>query len=140
MRIRRNRATFAAPVVERDELAGSVFAAREEIGLRQEELAGWSAASVRDLEQAKLILRLQKVSDALNVLGVRLQIVDSTTPGVGIDAEARTRLERMRGRGMICVSPSLDRSRRSRWCPSVFGAYELPATIRTYDRFRSVIR
>jgi len=100
MRIRRSRTSFAARVAERGELAGAVFAAHEERGLRQDELAelaGCSVAFVRDLEQGKQTLRLEKVSDVLNVLGLRLQIVGSADPGVGIDAGVRSRFGRVRG-------------------------------------------
>lgn len=100
MRIRRSRASLASRVAERGELAGAVFAAREELGLRQEELAelaGCSVAFVRDLEQGKQTLRLAKVSDVLNVLGLRLQIVAGADPGIGLDAEVRERLDGVRG-------------------------------------------
>lgn len=100
MRIRRSRTSFAARVAERGELAGAVFAAREELGLRQEELAdlaGCSVAFVRDLEQGKQTLRLEKVADVLNVVGLRLQIVGSADPGIGIGDEVRSRFGRGEG-------------------------------------------
>lgn len=57
---------------------------REELGLRQEELAELADCSVRfvhTIEAGKTTLRLDKLLDVLTVLGLRLEVERGTRPG-----------------------------------------------------------
>jgi HTH-type transcriptional regulator / antitoxin HipB len=60
------------------DLSGVVRGRRRDLGLRQQELADLAGCSVRflhELENHKPRLALDKVSDVLEVLGLRLAIV-----------------------------------------------------------------
>jgi HTH-type transcriptional regulator / antitoxin HipB len=79
---RRSRADMRARAEQRGVLAAGVFARREVLGLRQEELAdlaGCSPRFVHDLEAGKPTVQLDKVLSVLDVLGLGLAIVDGTT-------------------------------------------------------------
>jgi HTH-type transcriptional regulator / antitoxin HipB len=68
-------------------LAAAVFARREQLGLRQEELADLADCSTRfihDLEGGKTTLRLDKVLDVLGALGLGLGLTDSGGQPAGL--------------------------------------------------------
>lgn len=67
-------------------LAGTVRRRREGLGLRQvelAELAGCSTRFVHTLEAGKPTVRLDKLLDVLNVLGLRLEVAVGGPPAAG---------------------------------------------------------
>jgi len=96
MRVRRSRATLADRAVERGALAAAVFAAREDLGLRQEELAelaGCSVGFLRQLEQGSRSQGLSKVLDVLEVLGLGLRVSVGGAGDVTLDPAVESRFE-----------------------------------------------
>ena len=84
MKQRRSRANLRDRARERGALAAVVIGRRNELGLRQEELAELADCSVRfvhTLEAGKTTLRLDKLLDVLTVLGLRLEIERGSRPG-----------------------------------------------------------
>ncbi len=85
---KRFQTTGRPPLVDR--LAESVRAARREFKLRQDEVAdtaGVSLSFVRDLEAGKPTLRLDRVLEVLDVLGMTLAITTAERTGSDLDAE-----------------------------------------------------
>ena len=79
---RRSRADVRVRADRRGLLAAVVFARREALGLRQEELAelaGCSPRFVHDLEAGKPTVQLDKVLAVLAALGLGLGVVDGAT-------------------------------------------------------------
>lgn len=96
MRIRKSRATFGDRETERGTLAAAVFAAREDLGLRQEELAelaGCSVGFVRQLEGGAGGQSFAKVVDVLGVLGLGLQITAEPSRRVTLAPAVLSRFE-----------------------------------------------
>ncbi|WP_119698614.1 helix-turn-helix domain-containing protein [Microbacterium halotolerans] len=90
MKLRKSRASVTRRADERGWLAAAVFGAREELGLRQEELAelaGCSVGFVRQLEEGKRTVQLAKVEAVLDALGLHLQITSGLRDGVVVDEE-----------------------------------------------------
>jgi y4mF family transcriptional regulator len=88
---RRSRADVRVRAEQRGVLAAAVFARRETLGLRQEELAdlaGCSPRFVHDLEAGKPTVQLDKVLSVLDVLGLGLAVVDGATGITIADASA----------------------------------------------------
>ena len=84
MKQRRSRVDLRQRADERGALAAVVMGRREELGLRQEELAELADCSVRfvhTVEAGKTTLRLDKLLDVLTVLGLRLEVERGTRPG-----------------------------------------------------------
>lgn len=82
---------LSARAVERGALGAVVMARREELGLRQEEvaeLADCSARFVHTVEAGKTTLRLDKLLDVLTVLGLRLELARGAQPAGVIAGEA----------------------------------------------------
>ena len=80
---RRSRVDLRQRADERGALAAVVTGRREELGLRQEELAELADCSVRfvhTIEAGKTTLRLDKLLDVLTVLGLRLEIERGVKP------------------------------------------------------------
>lgn len=78
-RQRKSRADLRARADQRGLLAAAVFARREQLGLRQEELADLadcSARFVHDLEGGKTTVQLDKVLAVLDALGLGLALAD----------------------------------------------------------------
>ncbi len=74
--------------MDSSEVGGHVRKRRRDLGITQAELsalAGCSSAFLRNLEQGKASVRLDKLSDVLEVLGLTLEIVEAPKPEV-IDA------------------------------------------------------
>ena len=83
MKLRRSRMDLSARARERGDLAAVVMGRREELGLRQEEVAELADCSVRfvhTIEAGKTTLRLDKLLDVLTVLGLRLEIERGARP------------------------------------------------------------
>ena len=81
---RRSRVDLRERADLRGDLAAAVTGRREELGLRQEELAELADCSVRfvhTVEAGKTTLRLDKLLDVLAVLGLRLEIARGAKPG-----------------------------------------------------------
>lgn len=84
MKQRRSRIDLRERARERGALAAVVTGRREELGLRQEELAELADCSVRfvhTIEAGKTTLRLDKLLDVLSVLGLRLEVERGARPG-----------------------------------------------------------
>ena len=84
MKERRSRADLRDRARRRGALAAVLTGRREELGLRQEEVAELADCSVRfvhSVEAGKTTLRLDKLLDVLTVLGLRLEIVRGSRPG-----------------------------------------------------------
>jgi y4mF family transcriptional regulator len=78
-RQRKSHADLRVRADQRGLLAGAVFARREQLGLRQEELAelaDCSARFVHDLEGGKTTVQLDKVLAVLDALGLGLALTD----------------------------------------------------------------
>lgn len=74
-------------------MAAVVFAQRELLGLRQEELAdlaGCSARFVHDVEAGKATVQLDKVLELLDALGLGLAVVEGAS-GVVVGAGSDSR-------------------------------------------------
>lgn len=89
---RRSRVPLRERADERGELAAVVLGRREQLGLRQEELAdlaGCSPRFVHELENGKETVHLGKVLSVLAALGLHLQVADGVAGGpaggVGIE-------------------------------------------------------
>jgi y4mF family transcriptional regulator len=88
---RKSRTPLPDRVVERGILAAAVHARRQELSLRQDELAqlaGVGTRFVNDVETGKQTVRLDKLRDLLTVLGLHLRIEYGQTP-TGIAAGDR---------------------------------------------------
>jgi HTH-type transcriptional regulator / antitoxin HipB len=73
-------------IMHMNELGSVVKDRRRELGLRQEDLAqlaGCSTRFVHALEHGKSTLLLDKVTDVLNVLGLRLVVVPAGVSEAG---------------------------------------------------------
>lgn len=84
MKQRRSRVDLSARAHERGSLAAVLLGRREELGLRQEEVAELADCSVRfvhTLEAGKTTVRLDKLLDVLTVLGLRLELARGLQPG-----------------------------------------------------------
>lgn len=84
---RRSRVPLRERAAQRGLLAASVLARREALGLRQDELAdlvGCSPRFIHDVEAGKATLRLDRVLDVLNVLGLHLAVTDGANDQVGL--------------------------------------------------------
>lgn len=89
---RRSRTPLPDRVAQRGLLAALVSARRDELSLRQvelAELAGVGARFVNDLEAGKATVRLDKVLAVLGVLGLHLEVEYGTVrDGVGAGRRA----------------------------------------------------
>lgn len=77
------------------QLAAAVYGRRERLGLRQEELAdlaGCSARFVLAVETGKPTVRLDKVVDVLNALGLHLEVLNGAAQRVSVGSGLRTEL------------------------------------------------
>ncbi len=84
---RHSRVPLHERASERGELAAVVLGRREQLGLRQEELAdlaGCSPRFVHALENGKETVQLDKVLSVLGVLGLRLLVTEG--PGDGVQS------------------------------------------------------
>ena len=84
MKQRKSRADLRERARERGALAAVIIGRREELGLRQDELAELADCSVRfvhTVEAGKTTVRLDKVLDLLTVLGLRLELHRGAKPG-----------------------------------------------------------
>lgn len=84
-RQRRLRAHLHERAEQRGLLAALVVGRRAVLGLRQEELAdlaGCSPRFVHELEAGKPTLRLDKVLDVLNAIGLHLELADGAAASV----------------------------------------------------------
>ena len=84
MKQRKSRADLSERARERGALAAVIIGRREELGLRQDELAELADCSVRfvhTVEAGKTTVRLDKVLDLLAVLGLRLELHRGATAG-----------------------------------------------------------
>lgn len=89
---RRSRVALHERAAEAGELAAVVLARREQLGLRQDELAdlaGCSPRFVNELERGKATAQLDKVVDVLAALGLHLAVGDGALPAVTVGAELR---------------------------------------------------
>ena len=92
---RRSRVSLHERSSERGELAAVVLGRREQLGLRQEELAdlaGCSARFVHELENGKETVQLSKVVSVLGALGLRLQVADGVAGSVEAEPTLRAGL------------------------------------------------
>ncbi|MDQ6523000.1 helix-turn-helix domain-containing protein [Nocardioides sp. LHD-245] len=88
---RRSRADLRVRADQRGALAAVVFARREELALRQDELADLSGCSprfVHDLERGKATVQLDKVLAVLDVLGLGLGVVEGVS-GISVPPAAQ---------------------------------------------------
>lgn len=96
MKLRKSTARLRDRLDERGALAAVVFARREELGLRQDELAdlaGCSVSFVRQLEQGKPTVQMATTLEVLGVLGLHLQIGSGQPGSVTISALLRDQLD-----------------------------------------------
>lgn len=94
-RQRRSRAPLHDRASQRGELAAVVFGRREQLDLRQEELAdlaGCSPRFVHELENGKQTIRLDKLVDVLGALGLHLLVADGVTDSVETEPTLRAGL------------------------------------------------
>lgn len=88
---RRSRTVLHERAFKDGELAASVLGRREELGLRQEELAdlaGCSPRFVHAVENGKRSIQLDKLLDVLDALGLHLEVAE----GAGAEVTAGSRL------------------------------------------------
>lgn len=85
---RKSRADLHERAEQRGALAAAVFARRERLGLRQEELADLADCSVRfvhDVEAGKPTVQLDKLLEVLDALGLGLAVVEGVS-GIAVGA------------------------------------------------------
>lgn len=96
MKLRRSRSDLQQRVDQYGALAGVVASRRDELSLRQDELAdlaGCSVGFIHALERGKPTVQLGKVLDVLGVLGVHLSLASGGETSVSIEPELRARLD-----------------------------------------------
>jgi HTH-type transcriptional regulator / antitoxin HipB len=109
---RRSRADLRERARERGPLAAVLIGRREELGLRQEEVAELADCSVRFVhtaEAGKTTLRLDKLLDVLAVLGLRLEVERGARSGPLV---AGAELDALYGLGQSGQSEQPEQSER----------------------------
>nr|WP_179503847.1 type II toxin-antitoxin system Y4mF family antitoxin [Nocardioides daedukensis] len=92
---RRSRTVLHDRASTDGELAASVLGRREELGLRQEELAdlaGCSPRFIHAVENGKRSIQLDKLLDVLDALGLHLEIVDGAAAEIAAGSRLRQSL------------------------------------------------
>ena len=92
---RRSRVPLHERASEHGELAAVVLGRREQLGLRQEELAdlaGCSPRFIHELENGKETVQLHKLIGVLDALGLHLRVADGMTGSVEIEPALRADL------------------------------------------------
>lgn len=92
---RRSRVPLHERASEHGELSAVVLGRREQLGLRQEELAdlaGCSPRFVHELENGKGTVQLDKVIAVLGALGLHLLVADGVTGSVETEPTLRAGL------------------------------------------------